>query len=150
MGGIQHHYQSSGIFEYLTEYATHLHLILFFRNEQVNQSQANQVLSDCRFFQGSHSHSNTSGASLALNRLFDRYRGKLLVHLAKIATKVVFPDNPVHEPDTIGVDGSMRYLGDIGVKLDEVVVLAVLTELSAPTMGELTREGFIEGWKTYQ
>lgn len=56
----------------------------------------------------------------------------------------------MHEPDTIGVNGSMRYLGDVGVKLDEVVVLAVLTELSAPTMGELTREGFTEGWKTYQ
>ena len=44
----------------------------------------------------------------------------------------------------------MRYLGDLGVKLDEAVLLAVLTELSAPTMGELTRDGFVEGWKTYQ
>lgn len=44
----------------------------------------------------------------------------------------------------------MRYLGDVGVKLDEVVVLAVLTELSAPTMGELSRHGFVEGWKNYQ
>lgn len=44
----------------------------------------------------------------------------------------------------------MRYLGDVGVKLDEVVVLAVLSELSAPTMGELTRNGFVEGWKTHQ
>ena len=44
----------------------------------------------------------------------------------------------------------MRYLGDLGVKLDEVVVLAVLGELSAPTMGELTRSGFVEGWKTHQ
>ena len=44
----------------------------------------------------------------------------------------------------------MRYLGDVGVKLDEVVVLAVLGELSAPTMGELTRSGFVEGWKIHQ
>lgn len=57
-------------------------------------------------------------------------------------------DNPVHEPDTIGVEGSMRYLADLGVRLDEVAVLVVLTELSAPTMGELTREGFVQGWKT--
>ena len=42
----------------------------------------------------------------------------------------------------------MRYLGDLGVKLDEVVLLAVLTELSAPTMGELARSGFVDGWKT--
>ncbi|MCJ1262533.1 Scaffold-type E3 ligase [Lobaria immixta] len=65
-------------------------------------------------------------------RLFDKYR-----------------DDPAQEPDTIGVNGSMRYLGDVGVKLDEVVVLAVLSELSAPTMGELTRTGFVEGWKTH-
>ncbi|MCJ1462573.1 Scaffold-type E3 ligase [Pseudocyphellaria aurata] len=68
-----------------------------------------------------------------LNKLFDKYR-----------------DDPVQEPDAIGVDGSMRYLGDLGVKLDEVVVLAVLGELSAPTMGELTRTGFVEGWKIHQ
>lgn len=61
-----------------------------------------------------------------------------------------FPDDPIQEPNSIGVEGSMRYLGDLGVKLDEAVLLAVLTELSAPTMGELTREGFVEGWKTYQ
>lgn len=44
----------------------------------------------------------------------------------------------------------MRYLGDLGVKLDDVVVLAILTELSAPTMGELTRDGFVSGWKKLQ
>lgn len=56
------------------------------------------------------------------------------------------PDNPAAEPDHIGVEGSMRYLTDLGVKLDEAVLLAVLTELNAPTMGELTREGFVNGW----
>lgn len=50
----------------------------------------------------------------------------------------------------IDVDGTMRYLGDLGVKLDDVVVLAILTELSAPTMGELTRDGFVGGWKKLQ
>ncbi len=50
------------------------------------------------------------------------------------------------EPNKIGVEGSMQYLADLGVKLDEVVVLAVLTELDAPTMGEFTRDGFINGW----
>lgn len=58
------------------------------------------------------------------------------------------PDS--QDVDVIGVDGTMRYLGDLGVKLDDVVVLAILTELSAPTMGELTREGFVGGWKKIQ
>lgn len=56
------------------------------------------------------------------------------------------PENVKEEPDKIGVEGSMKYLQDLGVKLDEVVVLAVLTELEAPTMGEFTRDGFIDGW----
>ena len=55
-----------------------------------------------------------------------------------------------HDVDMIGVDGTMRYLGDLGVKLDDVTVLAILTELSAPTMGELTRDGFVGGWKKLQ
>ena len=50
------------------------------------------------------------------------------------------------EPDHIGVEGSMRYLQDLGIQLDEPVLLTVLAELGAPTMGELTRTGFIEGW----
>ena len=44
----------------------------------------------------------------------------------------------------------MRYLTDLGVKLDEVVVLAVLTELGAPTMGEFTRDGFLSGWQNHR
>ena len=60
------------------------------------------------------------------------------------------PDNAAEEPDKIGIEGSMRYLTDLGVKLDEVVVLAILTELAAPTMGEFTREGFVNGWQNHR
>jgi len=79
------------------------------------------------FFQGSPAPTPTVAAS-SLNVLFDKYRDS-------------------QDVDVIGVDGTMRYLGDLGVKLDDVVVLAILTELSAPTMGELTRDGFVGGWK---
>ena len=60
------------------------------------------------------------------------------------------PENVTEEPDKIGIEGSMRYLTDLGVKLDEVVVLAILTELGAPTMGEFTREGFVSGWQSHR
>ena len=40
----------------------------------------------------------------------------------------------------------MKYLDDLGVKLDEPAVLAVLTEVCAPSMAELTRDGFTSGW----
>lgn len=56
----------------------------------------------------------------------------------------------MEEPDKIGIEGSMRYLTDLGIKLDEVVVLAVLTELGAPTMGEFTRDGFVSGWQNHR
>lgn len=52
------------------------------------------------------------------------------------------------DADTVGVEGSMRYLGDLGVQLDEPVLLAVLTDINAPTMGEMTRQGFLDGWKS--
>ncbi|PGH23773.1 hypothetical protein AJ80_02203 [Polytolypa hystricis UAMH7299] len=41
----------------------------------------------------------------------------------------------------------MRYLADIHVKLDEVVCLAIAELLRSPSMGEFTREGFVDGWK---
>ncbi|MCJ1238822.1 Scaffold-type E3 ligase [Varicellaria rhodocarpa] len=68
-----------------------------------------------------------------LNTLFDLYR-----------------DASSGSADLLGVEGTIKYLGDLGIQLDEVAVLAVLTELAAPTMGELTRQGFLDGWKNDQ
>lgn len=42
----------------------------------------------------------------------------------------------------------MRYMADLQVNLDEVATLAVAEALAAPTMGEFTREGFVQGWKS--
>ena len=42
----------------------------------------------------------------------------------------------------------MTYLTALTLALDEAAVLALLTVLSAPAMGELTRDGFIAGWRT--
>lgn len=58
-------------------------------------------------------------------------------------------DDPKESPHTIEIDGTIKYLGDLGVNLDEVVVLAVLTELNAPTMGELGRENFVSYWLSH-
>jgi len=71
-----------------------------------------------------------SSTTSSLTKLFDKYR-----------------DDPVESPDAIGTSGTMNYLTDLGVALDEPAVLAILTEVNAPTMGELTRDDFIEGWK---
>jgi DCN1-like protein 1/2 len=44
----------------------------------------------------------------------------------------------------------MRYLADVKVNLDEVAMLAVFELLQSPTQGEITREGFCNGWKDLQ
>ena len=56
-------------------------------------------------------------------------------------------DSPVHKPDTIGVEGTMRYMADLQVDLDDVATLTIAEALSSPTMGEFDREGFVQGWR---
>lgn len=105
---------------------------------------------DDRFYQSKSSAPASSQTEQSLNKLFDKYRGLSSPHSRNCqpdADPCNLVDNPKDEPDTIGVEGSMRYLTDLGLSLEEPVVLAVLTELEAPTMGELTRKGFVEGWK---
>jgi DCN1-like protein 1/2 len=41
----------------------------------------------------------------------------------------------------------MKYLGDLQVQLDEVACLGVAEQLKCPSMGEFTREGFVNGWR---
>ncbi|KAL2221981.1 Cullin binding-domain-containing protein [Thermoascus aurantiacus ATCC 26904] len=73
----------------------------------------------------------SSGTTQALNKIFDSYR-----------------DAPEDNPDAIGIEGAMKFLGDIRVQLDEVACFGVAELLKSPSMGEFTREGFVEGWKT--
>lgn len=40
----------------------------------------------------------------------------------------------------------MRYLQDLGLKIDEPAMLCLHTELGAPSIGEFSRSGFLEGW----
>lgn len=49
--------------------------------------------------------------------------------------------------DEIGIEGTMQYLEDLGMGLDEVGVLGLAMELGAPTQGIFTRAGFIGGWQ---
>ncbi|KAG5291139.1 defective in Cullin neddylation protein [Histoplasma capsulatum G186AR] len=74
--------------------------------------------------------SGSNNAVAELNKLFDSYR-----------------DDPVGNPDVIGIEGAVKYLGDIQVQLDEVVCLAIAEHLRSPSMGEFTREHFVDGWK---
>ena len=41
----------------------------------------------------------------------------------------------------------MKFYGDIEVGLDEVACLGIAELLKSPSMGEFTREGFLNGWR---
>jgi len=41
----------------------------------------------------------------------------------------------------------MAYIQALGMDLEEPVVLALCEALKAPTMGEFSRNEFVEGWK---
>ncbi len=40
----------------------------------------------------------------------------------------------------------MNYLKAIGVGIDDIGMLIVSEIIKSPTLGQITREGFVEGW----
>ncbi|KAI4868445.1 DUF298-domain-containing protein [Hypoxylon rubiginosum] len=52
------------------------------------------------------------------------------------------------QKDTLGADSSMTYLQGIGVDLEGASLFLAMELVQAPTIGEITREGFVKGWKT--
>ncbi|CCG81101.1 Defective in cullin neddylation protein 1 [Taphrina deformans PYCC 5710] len=48
--------------------------------------------------------------------------------------------------DEITIDGTIRYLTDLEMDLEETGVLALAMQLEAPTQGTFTRSGFMKGW----
>jgi DCN1-like protein 1/2 len=50
--------------------------------------------------------------------------------------------------DIINIDGTIRYFQEISLDPEELAVLAVAYKLDAPSLGIITRTGFIEGWKS--
>jgi hypothetical protein len=54
-------------------------------------------------------------------------------------------DDP-SSPDSVLMEGMAKYLGDIGVSIEDIGMLAVSEIVQSPTMGEMSREGFVEGW----
>lgn len=95
------------------------------------------------FFQTPQSN---SGITTSLNKIFDSYRGKLTV--SSCVQPANPPDDPQDNPDGIGIEGAMKFLGDIQVQLDEVACLGIAELLKSPAMGEFTREGFVNGWRS--
>jgi hypothetical protein len=82
-----------------------------------------------RFFSGSGGSSVASGAKASLEKIFDSYR-----------------EDVVHAKNSVGVNGTMSYLEAIGVDTEGLDFLVVSEIIQSPAMGEMERDGFVNGW----
>lgn len=63
-----------------------------------------------------------------LNKLFDKYR-----------------EDPKNEPDEINMDGMMKMMGDMELSVENVGLLVFSELAQSPSLGKLSREGFVDG-----
>ena len=56
------------------------------------------------------------------------------------------PDS-TDEEDKTGVNGTMRYLQDLGLNLESAEILVPLEIVQAPALAEMSKDAFVEGWK---
>lgn len=58
-------------------------------------------------------------------------------------------DEENDEKDQLELESTMNYLGEkLNVSLENAELFVVLELLQAPSVGEITREGYINGWKS--
>jgi len=70
-----------------------------------------------------------NNTSDALGKLFEKYRAS------------------TDEKDETAVDGTMQYLTDLGLNLENAEMFVALEIVQAPAFGELSKNAFVEGWK---
>ncbi|KAK7756266.1 Scaffold-type E3 ligase [Diatrype stigma] len=51
------------------------------------------------------------------------------------------------DKDTLGAESTMNYLQNLGANLEDASFFIILEIVRAPSIGEISREGFVEGWK---
>ncbi|KAI2642483.1 DUF298-domain-containing protein [Xylaria nigripes] len=56
-------------------------------------------------------------------------------------------DDQEDAKDKLGANSTMRYLQSIGVGLEDASLFVAIELLQAPSIGEITRAGFVDGWK---
>ncbi|KAH8725882.1 Cullin binding-domain-containing protein [Phaeosphaeriaceae sp. PMI808] len=85
------------------------------------------------YYSGAGAPTGSSVGKAALSKLFDKYR-----------------DDVAGEPDAVGIGGTMNYFKDIDVDLEGLEAFAAHEIVQAPAMGEMSREGFVNGWSERQ
>jgi DCN1-like protein 1/2 len=110
-----------------------------------------------RFFAQNPNASNPASekAEASLTKLFDKYRGAyigfMLLDQRNLVLKStltrLYTDAKNDEKDTIGIDGTIAYLTELGVNMEDASSIIPLEIVQAPALGEMTKEEFIKGWK---
>ncbi|KAJ5159607.1 Cullin binding-domain-containing protein [Penicillium canariense] len=98
-------------------------------------------------FYSNTAHANQQSSRQSVGHIFDEYRGTISNPIDISSYTDFNPENPADSPDTVGIEGAMKYLGDIDVQLDEVTCLGIMELCKCPAMGEFNREGFLTGWR---
>jgi len=80
-----------------------------------------------RYFNGGSSVASNPHKD-ALNKLFDKYR-----------------EDAQNEPDEINMEGMMSIMAKMDISVESVALLIFSDLVRSPTLGKLTREGFVEG-----
>lgn len=81
------------------------------------------------FFNSSNGAGSNNPLRSHLNKIFDKYR-----------------ESPREEPDEINIEGTGQLLGELEIDLEDIGFLVFSEIVQSPTMGKITREGFVDGW----
>ncbi|KAF2160966.1 hypothetical protein M409DRAFT_37626 [Zasmidium cellare ATCC 36951] len=79
------------------------------------------------FFNNPSSGANPLAAPL--KKLFDKYR-----------------EDPKNAPDEINIEGTGNLLGELQIELSDVGALVFSELVQSPSLGVITRDGFVDGW----
>ena len=84
-----------------------------------------------------------------LDALFNSLRGRFVfIYCGMDVALTPCTDGQNDEKDKLEVDSTMSYLDSkLGVNLENAELFIALEIVQAPNVGEITRSGFVEGWK---
>ncbi len=69
------------------------------------------------------------------------------VHLSVGTLLICCLDEQEDGKDTLGADSAMGYLQSVGVGVEDASLFLAVELLQAPSIGEISRAGFVNGWK---
>ena len=89
----------------------------------------------------------TTPSTSKLNSLFDKYKGQITYRCQRVTLRLILYEYTDSSGDILA-DGTIKFCQDLEVDPEDVVLLAVAFELKSPRMGQWTKQGWTDGWKS--